>query len=407
MALHVDQISKWSLLGFTLLLALSFVGVVNNRAFAGEPRTPTEDDEILERLKPSQNNNSDKLKIMRDQLRRTPNNIKLAEELVRSYIEIARVNTDVRYYGYAQAVLAPWWGKERPPTEVLLLRATLYQQKHNYQKALEDLKQLINRQPNNIQAWLTLATIQQVLGDYDAMRSSCTGIARLRLLWLSTLCHSQALALTGAAERAFTLQRSVQLQLDASEPDLKQWVLGIQAETALRLGRQKQSEELFKRALVIGPRNAYLLRVYSDFLLSENRGDEVISLLKEEEQDTALLLRLTIAAKKTKRQKLLRNYRNLLLSRFKAASLRGSKLHERDEALYILESKGNMNKGLNLARNNWNIQKEPDDALILLRFGIAVGSDKDVQTIREWMTKTQLQDPRIQARLEKRDRNDI
>lgn len=403
MALSSHKVTKWNLIGFTLFY-LSFSLVIN--VYAEEPRTPNDDGEVLEIVKTSNNKGSSKLKKIREQLKISPNNIALASQLVRLYIEIGRENTDVRYYGYAQAVLSPWWNKKRPPAEILLLRATLNQQKHDYKSAIADLKLLLKQQPKNIQAWLTLSIIQQVLGNYESARSSCSALARTRSSWLSTLCHSQVLGFTGSAERAFKMQQSLLLQLGGSRLDLKQWVLGINAETALRLGRRKQAEALFKAALEINLRDAYLLRVYSDYLLAENRADEVIKLLKGEEQDSALLLRLAIAAQQLVKKDLTGKYQKLLTSRFKAASLRGSNLHERDEALYLLEFKGDISKGLSLARDNWSVQKEPDDALILLRLAIKSNSESDVGTIRNWMKNNKLQDQRLHNLLEKNNKGE-
>jgi len=277
----------------------------------------------------------------------------------------------------------------------LLLRATLHQQEHQYAKASDDLKQLIKREPRYAQAWLTLSIIQQVQGNYNAAQASCSALARTAPTWLATLCYSQVLSFTGAAKRAYQTQISIAQQLASSRPDLRQWVLGISAETALRLGKKSEAEAFFNKALAVPLRDAYLLRVYSDYLLSENRADEVLKLLRDEVPDTALLLRLAIAAKQLHNKSLSQTYQSLLISRFKAALLRGSKLHERDEALYLLTFAGDLNKALRLARNNWRIQKEPDDALVLLRVAMAKQAQADIKTVQAWLDKTQLQDVRI------------
>ncbi len=386
----------WSHFGFSLLLLFSLVSY----SFAGEPRIPINDGEILASITSSNTNDSAKLKSLRKQLKASPDNIVLASKLARAYIEIAREFTDVRYYGYAQAVLKPWWEKQNPPSEVLLLRATLNQQKHEYERALDDLKQLIKRQPKNTQAWLTLSIIQQVRGDYKSARASCSALSRSNSSWLSTLCYSQVLGLTGSAERAYNMQQAIALQLGKARPDLLQWVVGISAETALRLGNNKDAEKLFKQALALPVRDAYLLRVYSDFLLETNRAGEVVTLLNDEEGDTALLLRLAIASRNTDSDsENAKRYQYLIESRFKAASLRASKLHERDEALYLLTFDRDLDKALTLAKENWKTQKEPDDALILLRLAVATQSIEDIKTIRDWIQETQLQDIRIERLL--------
>ena len=387
----------WSHVGFTLfLLCCCLLASIQHKAYATEPRTPFDGGEILQTLSSPGNKNSNQLKLFRQQLKVSPKDIKLATRLAKGYIEIARENTDVRYYGYAQSVLKPWWKEQTPPAEVLLLRATLNQQKHQYEKAMVDLKQLLKRQPRNTQAWLTLSIIQQVLGDYQSARVSCSALSSITSVWLSNLCFSQVLGYTGSAQRAYKMQQAIALQLVSGRPDLLQWVLGNSAETALRLGYKKQAEDDFKQALDLPLRDAYLLRVYSDYLLAENRAEEVLKLLKDEQQDSTLLLRLAIAAKNGNKDQLTAGYQQLLESRFRAASLRGSKLHERDEALYLLEFNGDLQKALKLVIDNWNIQKEPDDALILLRVALANDSGTDIQIISDWMSQTKLQDVRIQ-----------
>ncbi len=389
-----ERSRRGSFLLFSLCLGLSSLFFSFNLT-AGIPRTPDNENEILEKISFSNSKNTEEIRELKNKLRSNPNNVQLAEKLAKAYIAIAREFTDVRYFGYAKAVLKPWWHTVSPPAEALLLRATLHQQEHQYAKASDDLKQLVKRQPRNTQAWLTLSIIQQVQGNYDAAQASCAALARTALTWLATLCYSQVLSFTGAAERAYQTQIIIAKQLASSRPDLRQWVLGISAETALRLGKKTEAEAYFKKALAVPLRDAYLLRVYSDYLLSENKAEEVLTLLQDEVPDTALLLRLAIAAKQMNNKSLSQTYQPLLISRFKAARLRDSNLHERDEALYLLTFTGDLNKALRLARNNWRTQKEPDDALILLRVAMAKQAQADIKTVKVWLDKTQLQDVRI------------
>lgn len=397
--------SGWIHFGSILfLLLVSVIGLVENNAFAAEPRTPEDGGEILAKLNTSSFDNNLEINQLRRALKESPTNVKRATQLAKAYIGIARENTDVRYYGYAQTALTPWWKENNPPIEVLLLRATLNQQKHQYTKATDDLKRLLKQQPRHMQAWLTLSIIQQVRGDYQSALASCAALSRTTAsTWLSTLCYSQVLGLTGSAEKAYKTQQVLLMQFQLGRKELYQWVLGISAETALRLGNNQQAERAFRKALALPLRDAYLLRIFADYLLDENRLEEVVKLLKEEEQDSALLLRLAIAAKKSQKDQLIQKYQSLLLARFEAARLRGSKLHERDEALYLLEFDGDLDKALKLARDNWEIQKEPDDALILLRLALATKSSADVQIIRDWIIKTKLQDVRIEKLLKGRE----
>ena len=57
--------------------------------------------------------------------------------------------------------------------------------------------------------------------------------------------------------------------------------------------------------------------------------------------------------------------------RYKNALANHGHTHGRDEALFLMEfkshNKTSIEKALKLASNNWENQKEPDDAIILLR----------------------------------------
>ena len=103
------------------LLACAMVLNVSSAGIASAaPHIPTSGAQVLERL-PTRNDPLQKaLAGLRSRLQREPANLVLAAELARRYIELARNDADPRYLGYAQAVLAPWWGQARPPPDVLV-----------------------------------------------------------------------------------------------------------------------------------------------------------------------------------------------------------------------------------------------------------------------------------------------
>ncbi len=399
---NITKITGWGRYGSALFILLGS-SIINGWA---APRTPVNNDEVLETLSISTLQNADEINSIRERFNNKPDDVELATKLATAYIQIARENTDVRYYGYAQAVLKNWWDEKHPPSKVVFLRAILKQQHHDFVEAANDLRQLLKTQPRHAQAWLALSIIQQVQGEYLAARASCSALARITSSWLSRVCHSQVLGLTGSAERAYQLQQVLALQVRSNQPELRQWILGLSAETANRLGYQEKAEKHFKEALAIPRRDAYLLRAYSDFLLANKRPAEILKLLKGETHDNALLLRLAIAAKNAHEKQLSTNYQQQLKSRYKAASLRNSKLHERDEALFLLQFDGDKKKALALALQNWKIQREPDDALILLRASILNQSHSGVKIIRDWVAHNTLQDVRLEKLLKRVESND-
>ena len=117
--------------------------------------------------------------VVKELLRRDPRDVAAAVRLAQLYVDAGRRDSDPRPLGRAQAVLSSWWKEADPPVPVLLLRATILQFRHEFAPARADLERALEREPRNAQAWLTLATLQQVTGDLDAARASCARLTQL------------------------------------------------------------------------------------------------------------------------------------------------------------------------------------------------------------------------------------
>jgi len=114
------------------------------------PFTPSDDHQVLERL-PTKTSTAELRLLRRAQAELTsdPENLDASLRLARNYIDKSRSESDPRYLGYAQATLAPWWNSPEPPTEVLVLRATIRQSNHDFDNALADLAKAIKGDPAN------------------------------------------------------------------------------------------------------------------------------------------------------------------------------------------------------------------------------------------------------------------
>ena len=98
----------------------------------------------------------------------------------------------------------------------------------------------------------------------------------------------------------------------------------------------------------------------------------VVELLAQWGQSDNLLLRLALAARRlglAEAQK----HEQALGERFAAAALRGERLHLAEEARFRLELKGDAKGALAAAAENWNSQREPRDAAVLLAAARAAG----------------------------------
>jgi Tfp pilus assembly protein PilF len=195
------------------------------------------------------------------------------------------------------------------------------------------------------------------------------------------------------------MQQHLLSQLHDQQKELRLWVTGLLAETAMRQGYHQSAEGYFKAALRIKPNDTYILRTYSDYLLRQQRPKDVIQLLKTPPENDQLLLRFAIATKDLGRHGLEKKLVNTLEQRFANTLAKNNHTHGRDEAIFLLVFKADdetsKKRALTLAETNWKTQKEPDDTLTLLR-AIRMNQDTDKQqTIANWVKQHKLQDQRL------------
>ncbi len=158
---------------------LAIFALAGCRMLYAAPFIPESDGQVLERLPSSGNPAVRELNRLRQQVQGAPENLPLATQLATRYLKLARDEADPRYLGYAQATLGRWGEMKAPPPDVLLLRATLRQNRHEFDGALADLGKVLKQQPRNAQAWLTAALIHQVRGDYAAAMRHCLPLLSL------------------------------------------------------------------------------------------------------------------------------------------------------------------------------------------------------------------------------------
>ena len=363
------------------------------------PYVPTDGAQVIERLPSQGSTSSQELQRMRSAVADSPNNVQLATELARRYIEIGRSTSDPRYSGYAQAALSPWWGQSDAPPAVLILRATLMQSQHQFASALADLDTVLKADPHNAQAWLTRATILQVQGKYDQAKESCLKLAGMAPELVIATCIAGSASINGQAPRSYALLETALQRSPTANLGIKVWAATLLGEIAARQGNLEAAERHFKTALALDPSESYLLDAYADLLLDQNRSDEVARLLKEHLRIDSLLLRYVLALKQQQSPALAKHI-DTLRSRFNAAALRGDTVHQREQARFELHLENDPEAALKIAQENWAAQKEPADARILLEAAIAnEGSDARAQAepVLAWLQRTELEDKTLRA----------
>ena len=357
------------------------------------PYTPADGSAVIEQLPRRADATQMALRGLRQQLTARPQDLGLATGLAQRYIALARSETDPRYLGYAQAALAPWWRQAAPPVPVRLLRATILQSTHHFDAALQDLDAILAQEPANGQAWLTRATVLTVQGDYTKATAACARLSALAAQLVTVTCLANVASVTGRAagsERLLdlTVQRSA-----GAAPELESWAQTLLAEMATRRGETALAEARYKAALARQPRDSYLLGAYADFLLDQQRPQEVVELLQAQQRIDALLLRHALALQALPaRTAAFQAEKTELAARFTAAMQRGDTVHQREQARFALFLQQDIPAALQLAQKNWTIQKEVPDMRILLEAALAARNFAAAQPVLAWIAANGVED---------------
>ncbi|HKP66749.1 MAG TPA: hypothetical protein VJX31_09000, partial [Casimicrobiaceae bacterium] len=148
--------------------------------------------------------------------------------------------------------------------------------------------------------------------------------------------------------------------------------------------------------------DAYLKGAYADFLLDQNRAREVVPLLRGDERNDALLLRLTLAEQRLPDENAsFVRHKEELAARFDAARRRGDSVHRREEARFRLAIERDSDAALALARDNWAVQREPADLRILLEAAQSTGAAEAVKVATDWIAANRMEDVVRAARAER------
>lgn len=364
------------------------------------PRLPASGAEVLEVLPWRADPQQRELRDLRARLQVAPRDLPRAVEVARRYIEAGRREADPRYYGYAQAALAPWWGLAAPPPPVRLLRATLLQSEHRFPEALADLADLTTQQPDNAQAWLTRATVETVRADYAAATRSCARLSSLADELVTTACIANVGAMNGRLAGSERLLATVHARAGtgAENPAVDAWVLTMLAEMAQRRGAAADADTRFRAALRLAPRDTYLLGAFADWLLDAGRHDAAAALLAPHARVDGLLLRHALALRQRGRERELAPELVELAARFDAGERRGDGVHLREQARFELALRGDARRALAIARRNWDVQKETADARILLEAALAARNAAAARPVLDWMRGARVEDVQL-ARL--------
>lgn len=359
-------------------LALAALAAAATQGATAAPLVPAHDDEVVQRLPAVR---------AAVAAARTPDQ---ALSDARQLLEQSRADGDPRAAGRGLALLLPLAGAPAPDPRVVLLAATLEQHLHKFDSAAARLTALVERDPRQPQAWLTLATIRRVQGRYDESDQACRELQRQRVQPHAAACLAENAGLRGDVERARAALALLRGQ--ARDAATQGWLAVTAGEMEARAGNVTAAEQALRDAVRADPADLYAALALADLLLDAGRRDEARAALADAAPSDAVLLRRARAGDDAARDD--------LRARFAQADLRpgSAGAHARERAAFALYVDRDATSAVALARASLEVQRESADLLLLARAARAAGDSAALDEARRIADGMKLHDTRLVAR---------
>ncbi len=311
----------------------------------------------------------------------------------REAISVARQTGDSRYWGRAQAVLAPWWDRADAPADLAVLQATVQQGRHEFNAARKLLSTTLQRSPGHAQGWLNLAALERLSGRYSESLRACAAVARAGQALYAQACQLETRSLQGDWAQAGQGLRA--LAAAASEPGQRSWLLSLLAEHLERAGDDGGAATAYQDSLR-QESDLYTAIAYSDLLLRTGRQAQALRVLAALPATDAVLLRRAAAWRRSGDGRWT-TVRAELRERAAELKRRGDdpNLHGRELALAAWWLDDDAPSALQLARANLLLQREPLDWWLAISAARQVRDTVAVAQLESELRASGLHDTRL------------
>ena len=374
-------------------------------ALAATPVQPVRDDEVLETLQTVTRNRPPPVTLTtagqatgttveKTAVKAPVADPVVAAKLARQDISVARQTGDTRYWGRAQAVLAPWWDHADAPVELAVLQATVQGGRHEFAASRAVLTAALARTPSYAQGWLNLASLERLSARYAESLAACEAVARAGQALYAQACRLETKSLQG--EHALAAQGFKDL-LSGGDAGQRSWLLSLLAESEERAGRDDAAADAYVSSLE-AQQDLYTAIAYADLLLRTGKTAQAGQVLTRLPETDAVVLRRGAVWKRLGDARW-SEQRQLLKTRVEELQRRGDDpaLHGRELALAALWLDNDATQALPLARSNLQLQREPLDWWVALQSAKLAKNAAAVTEIENAISAAGLHDARLSS----------
>jgi Tfp pilus assembly protein PilF len=332
---------------------IAFALVLLGSAALAKDFQPLSDTQVLERL-PART-----VLVAAKPLSAAAPDARAAAQAAQQAIALAREQADPRHLGRAQALLQAWWGRADAPAHIALLQASIEQAEHHFEAARASLRRALAREPRNAQAWLILASLERLSGQYAKAAQACEQVANAGQSFYALACQAELDSLQGQHSKAHPTLQNLVTQAP-SKADAA-WIYSLLAESYERAGQDALASRAYQQSLGLVD-DTYTRIAQADFLLRTRAPQAALSALQAAPSTDAVLLRRAAALKALQKPEW-QALQAELAGRFQDLAARGEKLqlHARELTQMALWLQGDTQVALAQALSNLELQKEPLD----------------------------------------------
>jgi tetratricopeptide (TPR) repeat protein len=319
--------------------------------------------------------------------RAQPDSERAVMSLGQAFVERARSQREPRYFGRAEALLAPLAVRPGATAALRRLYAESLQFRHAFVPAELVLDTLLSENARDADARLQRASLRLTRGDFSGARADCVQLVTHRALSTAALaCMATGLAGSGELARGRLLLEGLAAHARSTGPGTLAYLRATRAELLERAGYPADAIAEYREAVRLAPHDDSIRAALADVLLAQ--GDDSVSpLLQVENPSLALLVRRVPLARGAERDALVKRACDWLA----LEAARGDAIHHREAALLALAI-GQPAEALSEARRNFESQRELADVRLLARAAISAGDADTRDELGQWLRDTGYQD---------------
>jgi tetratricopeptide (TPR) repeat protein len=307
---------------------------------------------------------------------------------------------DLRWFGSAKAALTPWWQSTSLPAEGFFLRGLVKQGFHDFNSGLSDINRAIELEPQRAEFWSWRFALHLLMADMVAVQHDVDQIERLIGHEEANIYRGIVLYRSGQASAAVKVLSRAKQSAAYQDGSSQDW-LGFHLGEAYRVnGQSSQAMTLWAECLKLRPQS-HLIRLslaelYNHLGEYDKAKKVAINQVASQNLTDALLMQALIASRGLREADESR-LASQMDARLSAQTLRQESLIERPKLIYQITYGKDIKAGLALSIENWQLQKEPPDAILFLQAAIALGEANAALPVVKWVEQTGYGDPQLNA----------